>query len=257
MSPRSSVPADHGSPVATSTRRGRIRAQLNGAMLLVALVVLLPVIAISERSRRGAGRRVAQRGIRLVAALAGVRFKVIVHGRGVEVDGIVLVPNHSSPLDIAAVLVARPQARFFAAQELFRIPLLGSAARALGSVPINRHDPGANHARLDQIADTTVGEFAVFAEGGIRHDGLGEFKSGAFRFAIRNRRPVVPVAILGTRRELAPRRLLTVFPGTIEVHVGAAIPTKGLTLSDVRTLRDDTRTAVANMLRVDPAQATV
>lgn len=225
-----------------------MRAQLNRVVLIVALLVVLPAIAIAERGRRGAGRRVGVGAIRAVARVIGVRFDVSASPASEGSGPFVLVPNHRSPLDIPAILLARPGVRFLAAAELFRIPLLASAMRALGCVPIDRRDPAQAHAEIDKLAADGSTDLVVFAEGGIRRGPVGRLKSGAFRVAIASGRAVVPVAIRGTGQLLGTGRRLRVRPGTVMVEMGDPIPTNGLRLEDRDALRDRTRAALESAL---------
>ena len=138
-----------------------------------------------------------------MATLCGVRFAV--RGRSpLDRPGSVVVPNHSSPMDIPALLWADPDVRFMAAADLFRIPLLAAAMRSVGTVPIDRKDHDRARDQLDRLVDARSrgfgGSIAIFAEGGIAPAGTHlPFKSGAFSLAIRTATPVVPVAILGIR----------------------------------------------------------
>ena len=217
-------------------------------LLVVVCVALLPTVAVLERLRPTAGRRLLVRGIHVLARVHGLRF--VVRGQPVDDTPSVLVANHSSLLDIPALLVARPQARFLAAAGLFRIPLLAGAMRALGTVPIDRQDRRQARAQLDALAGErgAVDTIAVFAEGGISRNGVGPFKAGAFRLAIATERPVLPVAITGTAAALPPGARLRVRPATIVVSFGAPIPTDGLGDDDVERLREHTRTHVVRML---------
>ena len=221
-----------------------MRAQLNRVVLIVALLFVLPAIAIAERGRRGAGRRVGVGAIRAVAKVIGVRFDVASSPAAEGKGPFVLVPNHRSPLDIPAILLARPSVRFLAAAELFKIPLLASAMRALGCVPIDRRDPTQAHAQIDKLAADGSSDLVVFAEGGIRRGPVGRLKSGAFRVAIASGRAVVPVAIRGTGELLGRGRRLRVRSGTVTVRLGDPIPTAGLELEDRYALRDRTCAAL-------------
>jgi 1-acyl-sn-glycerol-3-phosphate acyltransferase len=221
----------------------RFRAQLNRLVLVTALAVVLPVVAVTERLRPGAGRRLLVSAIGALGAVTGVRFEVT--GEVLETGPFVFVPNHSSPLDIPAVIVARPGVRFLAAAGLFRIPLLSGAMRALGTIPVDRADQRQSHVQVDSIAaSASGGDLVVFAEGGIRRDGLGAFKSGAFRIAIATGMPVVPVAISGAATALPPGGRLRIRPATVTVHLGAPIPTVRLGHEDRHELRDRARDAV-------------
>ncbi len=223
----------------------RVRAQVNRVIVLAVLVVALPAIAVAERIRPGAGRRLARRAVLFAASLIGVRFAVTADPGAMAARPRVLVPNHSSILDIPAVLVACPDARFLMAAELLRIPLLGAAARALGCVPVDRGDRGDSHAVVDRLAREAPDELVVFPEGRLCPAGLGPFHTGAFRIAIGRGASIVPVTIRGTAALLGPRQRLKVRPGTIAVELLAPLPTRGLGAGDVAALRDRTRATVA------------
>jgi 1-acyl-sn-glycerol-3-phosphate acyltransferase len=227
-----------------------VRGVLNGIVVATGLTVALPLIAAAERVRRGASRSVAARAARVVSALCGVAFDV----RGREhlngAASYVFVPNHSSPADIPAMLVAVPGASFLAAAELFRIPLLGWAMRAMGCVPIDRGRPRDAQRLLD--GTTTAGSVVVFAEGGIpaEHERV-RFKTGAFVLAIQTRRAVVPVSIRGAAGVLPRGRRLRALPGAITVQLHEPIDTIGMTIADRKMLRDLTEHAVRDLESVD------
>ena len=227
------------------------RSHLNRIIVLAALLVVLPMIAISERVHRGWGRAFAVRAIRRTGRLCGVTFDVRSSGSVVEAGSCVLVPNHTSPVDIAAVLVARPDVRFVAAAELFRIPLLRAAMVALGTVPIRRGDRAGARRRIDELSrSATNGELVMFPEGGIAPTAdVLPFKTGAFVVAIETGIPVVPVAIRGAARVLPPRGRLRVRSGTVRIDILDPVATDGLGLRDRRrladTARDRVRTALA------------
>ena len=194
----------------------RVRTQVNRIVIVVAVCVILPLVACVERIRPGQGQAVARRGIRLVARCCGIAFEVrsrVPPDR--DRHPAIYVPNHSSPIDIPAMLMARPDLRFVAAADLFRIPLLASAMRALHTIPIDRHDSARAHRQLDAMmaSPDRDHDVAMFAEGGIapRGDRL-PFKTGAFALAIRTATPIVPVAIHGSAAVLAPRAFLGARP---------------------------------------------
>lgn len=222
------------------------RRLINAAVVAVTLVVVLPAIAAAERIRRGAGRRVALRAMRAAARLRGVRF-VIEGATALDpARRYVLVANHSSPIDIPAMLMAFPDVRFVAASELFRVPLLAGAMRALDTVPIDRRSSLAARKQLAALADSADWScVAVFAEGKIAPAGRRlPFRTGAFVLAIETGATVLPVAIRGTDVVLPPGAKLAVRPGTIHVTVLDPIPTVGLRADDRELLRDRAEAAV-------------
>jgi 1-acyl-sn-glycerol-3-phosphate acyltransferase len=215
---------------------------VNRIIIIGSLLLLLPSIVIAEKLHRGKGRALAHRGAVAVARLCGVTFDVRGVARG-SVDGTtVLVPNHSSPLDIPAMMVAVPDVRFVAASGLFRIPLLASAMRALGVVALDRRHPDHAWRQLDALADTaSSGEscqpLVIFPEGGIAPAGARlPFKTGAFSLAIAVGGTVVPVAIRGSDRLLPPGGRLALSPGTVTIELLSPLATDGMTATDRHAL---------------------
>jgi putative phosphoserine phosphatase/1-acylglycerol-3-phosphate O-acyltransferase len=234
--------------VAAPLRR-RARIGVNAVVVATGLLVALPLVAIAERLRAGAGRRVAVGAIRAIAASCGVR--VLIDDPGEDVDGpTILVPNHGSPVDIAAVLLARPDVRFAAAKELFDIPVLRIAMRALDTVPVDRERPSVALRRLgDAVRDAPGLRLVVFPEGGMAPAGAPlRFKTGPFSLAIEAGAVVVPVAISGAATVLPRGSRFAVRPGTVSIRVLPALRPEGTTASDRRALRDHAQAAVARAL---------
>jgi 1-acyl-sn-glycerol-3-phosphate acyltransferase len=223
-----------------------VRSQLNRVLVAITLFVALPTIAIAEPIRRGAGRRVAVGTVRWLAWACGVRVEVrggddLLPGRS-----YVLVPNHRGHLDIALMFLARPGTRFVGAQELFRIPLLASAMRALGTVAVDRGN--LRHARQQLASIATADEpveMVVFAEGGIVLPGEDrQFKTGAFVLALDLGASIVPVAIRGSAEVAPPTSRLTVRPGLVVVDLLPAVSTEGLGRADRKRLRSEVEATV-------------
>ncbi|HEV8063616.1 MAG TPA: lysophospholipid acyltransferase family protein [Acidimicrobiales bacterium] len=217
-----------------------LRAQLNRFIAAVCLSGLLPVIVVAERLRAGSGALMVQKGVRRVTRICGLRFEVTGSNRLQPGTAYVLVPNHASPLDIPAILVGCGGVRFVAAAELFKIPLLGGAMRALGTIPLERRKPAVARRQLAEVAEGgTAVSLAIFPEGGIAPAGERlPFKSGAFSLAIQAGLPIVPVAIHGSDVVLPPRSHLAVRPGTVTVELLPPVETAGLNQDDRRALRD-------------------
>jgi 1-acyl-sn-glycerol-3-phosphate acyltransferase len=230
-----------------------VRAQLNRLIALCALLVALPAIAVGEKIKHGQGRVIARRFVLAASRLCGVTYEV--KGAGVGGAGSsIFVPNHSSLLDIPAILVACPEARFIAAAELFRIPLLAAAMRALRTVPLERRDPALAREQLAALVEdpqaAPTSNLVIFPEGAIAPRGTRlPFKSGAFALAIQTGTPVVPVAIHHADEVLAPHGRLAVRPGVVTIELLDPVPTKGLNLEDRGALRDQVRGAVVGALR--------
>ncbi|HET9731717.1 MAG TPA: lysophospholipid acyltransferase family protein [Acidimicrobiales bacterium] len=145
--------------------------------------------------------------------------------------------NHSSFLDIAALLVADDAVIFVAGADLYRIPLLAGAMRALGTVPIDRRSGGGVHLALPETTVPDGLRLVVFPEGGISPAGQRRsFRRSAFALAIECGATVVPIAIHGSAAVMSRRDKLALRPGRITVEFLRAIPTDGMTMDDRHAL---------------------
>lgn len=161
----------------------------------------------------------------------------------------VVVANHLSTLDIMVCFVAVGiPIRYLAKKELFRIPLLAQAMRAIGIVEVDRTARSSIHNTVNQQAQKLIEHnrsLIIYAEGTRPRDGVMKpFKKGAFTMAITSGLPVLPVSIHGTYEAAVPGR-----PwfrgGPVTVIIDPAIPTQGMTQSDAGALRNQTREIIA------------
>lgn len=192
--------------------------------------------------------RVARQWIRWILVTCGIR----VEGDGLDALDLsapyVLMSNHQSVFDIAAILATWPRSfRFVAKRELTWIPLFGWALVLGGHVIIDRSRQERAIASLERAA-RRIREgvnVIIFPEGTRSRTGrMGAFKSGGFHLAIQAGVPVLPVSISGSR-EITPSHSLRVESGHIHVHYGAPIPTAGLSTDDRNALKEAVRRAIA------------
>jgi 1-acyl-sn-glycerol-3-phosphate acyltransferase len=209
------------------------------ATLIAALVVIVvarinPTSPWIEKTAHGWSRA--------WLAAAGVELEVT-GSEGIERDrSYVVVANHVSILDIMVSFLAVPiPIRFLAKKELFRIPILASAMRAIGIVEVDRGARGAIHDRINTRARDLVASkrsLIIYPEGTrSRQGGLGPFKKGAFTIAVGSQLPVLPVSIRGSY-EAWPPGSPWVRGGKIVVAVDPPIETLGMSQSDTAQLRD-------------------
>jgi len=234
--------------------RAQLRIQLNRVIVIGGLLTLLPMVALAERVRAGAGRRLARGCLRALGRLCGLTFEATGADHLAGTGRYIFVPNHSSLLDVPAMLLAWPDLCFMAGADLFRIPLLSGAMRALGTVAIDRHNPGVARRQLAELArGTRPACLAIFAEGGIAPPGRRlAFKTGAFRLAAGAGLPIVPVAIHNGGRLLPPGGRLAISPGVIVVEFLEPVSVVGRTSRDRHVLRDLVRQSVTSSLDAGP-----
>jgi 1-acyl-sn-glycerol-3-phosphate acyltransferase len=120
-------------------------------------------------------------------------------------DGpVILVCNHVSYWDPVLVGCAMPRkVRFMAKAELFSIPVFGKILKLLGAFPIKRgqSDRTALRTALRLLKENEV--IGVFPEGTRSKTGkLIPFKSGVNMLAYKAQCPILPMAVINSRKVL-------------------------------------------------------
>jgi 1-acyl-sn-glycerol-3-phosphate acyltransferase len=179
--------------------------------------------------------------------------RVVVHDaeRMLTGEPRVFVSNHVSWYDVLVLVATLPRYAFVAKAEIFRVPLFGSAARAVGTIPIQRDNRKAAFASYDEAAATIRGgrSVVVYPEGTRgREYALRPFKKGPFVLAVAAGVPVVPLVLHGTIRVL-PRGSLWLRPGRVDVHLLEPVDTSGLTYDDRDRLAREVYDRMAEALR--------
>lgn len=185
------------------------------------------------------------------------RLFLLVTGTRVDVEGLerldptasyVFSGNHISNIDIPVMIGRLPvSVRFLAKAELFRVPVLGGAMRAIHIVETDREAGPMAHREINRQVGQVVAEglsLVIYPEGTrSKNAELMPFKKGAFRIAIDNSLPMVPVTIAGSDRVWKPAEKL-IFGGKVRLVIHDPIPTADLAITDIPALRDRLRGVV-------------
>lgn len=161
----------------------------------------------------------------------------------------VFTGNHTSNIDIPMVIAFLPvSVRFLAKKELFSVPVLSGAMRGVHMVRTDRVAGTGGHREINREVGRVVEEglsLVIYPEGTRSRDGeLKPFKKGAFRIAIDNGLPVVPVTTFGADRVWRSGWWL-IFGGKVRMVVHEPIPTEGMGPADIDVLRDRVRAIVS------------
>jgi 1-acyl-sn-glycerol-3-phosphate acyltransferase len=211
-----------------------------GVPLLWALVLLLP--------RGRAVDRATRLWSRIVLALAGCPLRVEGLARLPAHGSVLFVCNHSSYLDVPALLAAIPaEFRFVAKRELARAPLIGAVIRNARHLTVDRVDLSRGVADAEKITGVLRRGTSVlfFPEGTfVRASGILPFRLGAFKAAVDAQCPVVPVGLHGTRDILPAYRWLP-RRAPITVTIGSPITPEKSDWREMVRIRDHARAEVA------------
>lgn len=182
-----------------------------------------------------AQHRLAQAWSRVLLALGFATCKVYGLEKIDPLKSHVLVANHSSYMDIPAIMGNVPlQFRFYAKKGLFSIPFLGWHLDRAGHLPVDRGDARASLKSMSEGARVVREQgisLLLFPEGGRTEHHMRPFKEGAAHIAIKAGVPVVPIGLVGARQVL-PMHSLMIRGGAIEIHIGDPISTADMTSRD-------------------------
>jgi 1-acyl-sn-glycerol-3-phosphate acyltransferase len=147
--------------------------------------------------------------------------------------------------------VLRRFVAFIGKESLAKVPLFGYYFREL-HVPVNRRNAGSRHAAQERAMDLVAQDRSVvfFPEGAINQDiqpGMMGFKDGAFRVAIENQIPIVPITICYNWLIL-PADFKGARFHKAEIVMHDPIDTKGMTLADVEELKQRCWTLINDTL---------
>jgi 1-acyl-sn-glycerol-3-phosphate acyltransferase len=217
--------------------------------IMVVTLLWLPLLGLLRLlTRSDPGHYVVGRWFRLSAVTAATlnplwRFRT----SGVRITDprrpYVAVSNHESLADIFLISHLPWEMKWLAKEELFRIPLMGWNMRLAGDIPVGRSSRRSRIEALLQCRDRLEKRVSVmiFPEGTRSETGdLLPFHDGAFRLAIDAGVPILPLAVVGTRDAVA-KGSLVFGRADAEVRALEPIPTTGLTVQDVPTLREEVR----------------
>ena len=154
---------------------------------------------------------------------------------------VLLASNHASYADVPALLALLPRPFLFVAKsEILRWPFIGMFVRRAGHLTVDRFDAQKGVADAARVASAlaTGSSVLVFPEGTFTGAaGLRPFRLGVFKTAVDTGTPIVPMALLGTRRVLRDGAWLP-RPGRVHLWVGAPIHAEGSDWKAIVALRD-------------------
>lgn len=179
-------------------------------------------------------------------------YQTIYHESIEEKKQYIFCPNHFSYLDIPTMGLNKFNAIFVGKSDMERIPLFGFMYRSL-HITVNRESLKSRYNTLVKSLDAIEEgkNLVIFPEGGIITKSppeMARFKDGAFRAAIEKQIPIIPVTIPFNWIILPDSTWLPQLR-TIKVIFHEPIVTEGLTLADLKDLKQKTYRIIEEELK--------
>jgi len=153
----------------------------------------------------------------------------------------VIVANHQSLADIIIIYQTRMYFKWVAKEELLKLPFIGGLLGLNDHVMLSREELGSiKEVYRRAISHLRSGISMLFFPEGTRSgtDEMGEFKNGAFKLAIKEAKPILPVFIGGTREAIPKGGFVFKTKVSGRLVVLPPIETSNLKVSDFESLRD-------------------
>lgn len=202
--------------------------------------------------------RIGGWGARMGLWLAGIRIQVSGEENLPQGRPCVYMANHQSNVDPPVLFVVLPpRIALIGKKQVFSIPVLGTALRLADFVPIDRENPEAARAAVDEALDHLQRgvSFLVYPEGTRSPDGrLQRFKHGVFVLAIRAGVPIVPITVDGAE-VVMPKGKWEIYPGLVRVTIHPPVETRQRSLRERGRLALEVQAIVASALPGDKRPA--
>jgi len=201
---------------------------------------------------RIASRRVAANWAKIMCWLTPVLVTVKGAENADPAKTYVVACNHQSQYDIFLVYGwLKLDLKWVLKAELRKVPGVGIGCEKAGHIYVDRSNPEKARKAVSDALDS-VGDgvgLLFFPEGTRSPDGkMRPFKKGAFRVAVSQNLPILPVTLVGTRDIQKPKSLM-IFPGRIQMVIHPAIQPPGTEDSEaVRDLITKTRDAIGSAM---------
>lgn len=174
----------------------------------------------------------------------------------VEVSGLknidktktyVIVANHQSITDIILLYQTKMQFKWVANEHLFKLPVIGLNMLFAKHIKLRKGKIGSIKKAYQEAAEWLRRGMSImlFPEG-TRSNGYGlkEFQSGAFKLAIKEQVPILPISIKGTGSAIPRGSRLFTTKVSVTMKVLEPVDTAGSSQDDFEKIRDLVRSRI-------------
>jgi len=156
----------------------------------------------------------------------------------------VIISNHQSMADIAVLYQTKMQFKWVAKASLFKVPFIGWCLGLIKHIKLLRGDFSSIKEIYRQASQWLQKDMSVlFFPEGTRSssDKMNEFQNGAFKLAIKERKPILPICLIGTRDAIPKGSWIFKGKVLVKLIVLPAVETDGFCLGDFTLLKDTVR----------------
>jgi 1-acyl-sn-glycerol-3-phosphate acyltransferase len=153
----------------------------------------------------------------------------------------VIIANHQSMADIVVLYKTRMQFKWVAKESLFKVPFIGWCLSLTKHIKLARGEYSSIKKIYREAAEWLRKDISVlFFPEGTRSDTdeMNVFQNGAFKLAIKEKKPILPIRLKGTR-DAIPKGSWIFKPNVLaSVTVLPAVDTSEFAPGDFAKLRD-------------------
>jgi 1-acyl-sn-glycerol-3-phosphate acyltransferase len=165
----------------------------------------------------------------------------------------VIIANHQSMADIVVLYQIKSQFKWVAKASLFKVPFIGWCLGLIKHIKLNRGDFASIKEIYHQASGWLKKDMSVlfFPEGTRSNsDQMGEFQNGAFKFAIKEKKPILPICLKGTHAAIPKGSWIFKAKVAAMVRVLPEVVTDNLGPGDFAQLRDNVRAKIEAALHL-------
>ena len=211
------------------------------------LLIIFPVVLIASLFGKLTGGNFIYKLCHIWADvflfMMGIHIQYIYENKPAPKKQYVFVFNHIAYIDIPFLMKAIRNRNFrvLGKAEMAKIPIFGFLYKCT-VVLVDRKNAGNRAKSVLQLKSIIKKGISVVVspEGtfNITNQPLKEFYDGAFRIAIETQTPIKPILFLDAYSRMNYRSVFTLSPGRARIVYLDEIPVHGLTLQDVKSLKE-------------------
>ena len=224
-------------------------------LFLLIFVILLPffLVLIQKKSWHKYALKLNRVWSHLYFALCFIPVELEWHFKPKKHQLYVFAPNHTSWFDIVIMGFLPKVFVFVGKVSITKVPVFGYMYRKL-HITVDRNSYRDRYRALLRAKEAIAAGkcLVMYPEGGIRTKNpphMAPFKDGAFRVAIEQQIPVVPVTIPYNWIVLPDDGSLLVYRRPIKAIFHEPIDTKGMTIEEIDGLKEKTYQVIDQELR--------